>query len=194
LDIHQQGEGIMANIGYIRVSSVGQHTDRQLAGVTLDKTFEEKASAKDTAGRPQLRACIDYARDGDTVHAHSIDRMARNLGELLGLIETFNAKGVMVRFHKEGLLFTGQDNPMQRLQMQIVGAVAEFERNLIKERQKEGIAAAQAAGKRFGRPAVLTDEKVAEIKRRLAQGEAKTALAREFGVARQTLYAALASA
>lgn len=181
----------MASIGYIRVSSTGQNLERQLVGVTLDKTFEEKASAKDTAGRPQLHACIDYAREGDTVHVHSIDRMARTLGELLGLIEQLNTKGVVVQFHKEGLMFTGADNAMQRLQMQIMGAVAEFERSLIRERQREGIAAAKAAGKRFGRSRALSDDQVSSIRARIAAGESKTAVAQSLGVSRQTLYSAL---
>jgi DNA invertase Pin-like site-specific DNA recombinase len=192
LDIHQQGEGTMANIGYIRVSSVGQNTERQLADVAgLDRIFEEKVSAKSTANRPQLQDALRYLRDGDTLHVHSIDRLARNLEELQKLVRELTERGVAVRFHKEGLTFSGRDDAMQKLLFQVMGAFAEFERSLIRERQKEGIAEAKARGQTFGRPAALTDEQVAEIKQRLAQGETKAALAKEFGVARQTIYSAL---
>ena len=115
----------MANIGYVRVSTTDQKTDRQLEGVALDKVFEDKASAADTA-RPQLLLCLDYVREGDTLYVHSIDRLARNLQDLLRLLGQFTGKGVTVSFHKERLTFSGQDDPFQRLQLQIIGAVAEF--------------------------------------------------------------------
>ncbi|QSA97114.1 recombinase family protein [Methylococcus sp. EFPC2] len=182
----------MTSVGYIRVSSFDQNTDRQLAGIALDKVFEEKASAKD-AKRPQLQACIDFLRDGDTLHVHSIDRMARNLVDLQTIVDGLTKKGVMVRFHKENLQFGGQDGALQTLMFQMMGAFAQFERALIRERQREGIAAAKAKGKHVGAPSKLTPETVAEIRQKLNQGANKKALAAEYGISRTTLYAALES-
>lgn len=183
----------MANVGYIRVSSASQNTDRQLAGVELDEVFEEKASAKD-AKRPVLRDCLRYLRKGDTLHVHSMDRLARNLFDLQQLVADLTSKGVAVQFHKENLTFTGEENPMATLLLQVMGAIAQFERALIRERQREGIAAAKANGKQVGAKPKLTAEQVAEIRQRLADGAFKTDLAREYGVSRQTLYASLRAA
>ena len=179
------------NVGYVRVSSVQQNLDRQLDGIDLDKVFTEKASAKD-AKRPVLKECIEYLRAGDTLHLHSIDRLARNLIDLQTIVKQLNVKGVSVHFHKENLVFTGDDNPMSKLTLHLMGAFAEFERSIIKERQLEGIRMAQKKGIRFGRNKSLSPEQVEEIKARLASGETKKALAQEFGVSRQTLYAAIA--
>ena len=179
------------NVGYVRVSTVQQNLDRQLDGIDLDKVFTEKASAKD-AKRPVLKECIEYLRAGDTLHLHSIDRLARNLIDLQTIVKQLNAKGVSVHFHKENLVFTGDDNPMSKLTLHLMGAFAEFERSIIKERQLEGIRMAQKKGIRFGRNKSLSPEQVEEIKSRLASGETKKALAQEFGVSRQTLYTAIA--
>lgn len=181
----------MPQIGYIRVSAVDQNTDRQLAEVELDKVFEEKASAKD-AKRPQLQECLEWLRPGDTLHVHSIDRLARNLVDLLAIIKTLTAKGVAVQFHKEGLAFTGDNHPMQQLQLSMLGAVAEFERALIRERQREGIAAAKAQGRKLGAPTKLGPEQIEQIRAKLAAGASKKAVAQEFGISRTTLYAATA--
>jgi len=178
------------NIGYMRVSSVGQNLDRQLDGIDLDKVFNEKASAKD-AKRPVLQECMEYLREGDTLHVHSIDRLARNLMDLQNIVTKLSGKGVNVRFHKENLIFTGDDNPMSKLTLQLMGAFAEFERNIIKERQLEGIRIAQKKGTKFGRSKTLSDDQVAEIKERIANGEPKKTLAEEYGISRQTLYSAI---
>ncbi|MEN8251542.1 MAG: recombinase family protein [Bacteroidota bacterium] len=181
------------NVGYIRVSSFAQNTDRQLDGSELERIFTETASAKD-AKRPVLKECIDYLRAGDCLHVHSIDRLARNLMDLQKIIHTLNNKGVTVTFHKENLTFTGNgDNPMNKLMLQMMGAFAEFERALIKERQREGIAKAKEMGKQIGRKRVLDDMQVQEIRTRVANGETKSALAKEHGISRQTLYTALAA-
>jgi len=181
------------DVGYIRVSSFSQNTDRQLDGLELERTFEEKASAKD-ADRPVLKECMDYLRAGDCLHVHSIDRLARNLMDLQKIVQILNKKGVSITFHKENLTFTGNgDNPMNKLMLQMMGAFAEFERALIKERQREGIAKAQQKGIRFGRKPILDDEQVEKIKTRVAGGETKSALAKEYGISRQTLYTALAN-
>jgi len=181
----------MADVGYIRVSSLDQNTDRQLVGVDLGKVFEDKASAADTK-RPQLTACLEYVREGDTIHVHSIDRLARNLQDLLRLLDMFAGKGVTVQFHKERLTFSpGKNDPFQSLQLQIIGAVAQFERALIKERQREGIAKAKSKGKHLGRERKLAPELEQTMRQRAEAGEEKKALALEFGVSRQTLYRVL---
>lgn len=187
-----QGGWIMSGqqVGYIRVSSYDQNTSRQLEGVELGKIFEEKVSAKNT-DRPQLQACLEYLREGDTLHVHSIDRLARNLVDLQELVGRLTSKGVSVRFHKENLVFTGQDDAIARLTLQMMGAFAEFERAMIKERQREGIAKAKAEGRCWGRKAKLGPDQVAEIRDKLSIGVSRKAIAEELGISRQTLYAAL---
>lgn len=175
------------NVGYIRVSSSQQNTDRQMADITLDKIFEDKVSGKDT-NRPALKACLEHLRQGDTLHVHSIDRLARNLLDLQKLITELVGKGVAIHFHKENMTFSNDTNPMQALMLQMLGAFAEFERNMIKERQAEGIAAAIDRGVKFGAPAKLAPGKVAELKARVAAGEDKSKIAKEFGISRPTLY------
>ena len=138
-----------------------------------------------------LKECLKYLRKGDTLHVHSIDRLARNLFDLQKMVQTIIANGVSVKFHKENLVFTGANNPMQKLQLQMMGAFAEFERSMIKERQREGIQAAQKKGIKFGAKKKLTNEQVEEIKSRIAKGEEKKALAAEYGISRQTLYTAI---
>lgn len=138
----------MAHVAYIRVSTVDQNTDRQLAdvGIEFDKVFEDKASGKDTQ-RPQLQAMLEYVRDGDTLHVHSIDRLSRSLEDLISTVKSLNAKGVAVNFHKENLEFTAEKiSPMNDLILNIFGAVAQLERALSKERQMEGIAKAKDKG------------------------------------------------
>ena len=174
-------------IGYIRVSSVDQNTLRQLDGVEVEKTFTDKASGKNTA-RPQLQAAREYLRDGDVLVVHSMDRLARNLTDLRSLVKELNHRGVAVEFVKESLSFTGEDSPMANLLLSMLGAVAEFERALILERQREGIAIAKAAGKYRGGKLKLTDDKATELRRRAAAGENKAALAKEYGISRQSLY------
>lgn len=178
------------NIAYIRVSTLEQNTARQLDGMEFHRTFTDKASAKDT-NRPALRDCLDFVREGDTLHIHSIDRLCRNLRDCQELLDNLLAKGVSVRFHRENLTFTGQDDSMSKLMLQMMGAFAEFERNLLRERQAEGIAKAKTAGKYKGRKRALSEDQIKEIKTRLNHGEGKATLAAEYGVSRQTLYATL---
>jgi len=186
--------GTGKQIGYIRVSSADQNTERQLDGVTLDRIFEDRLSGAKADNRPQLQACLDYIRDGDTLHVHSIDRLARNLFDLERLVETLTTEGIAIRFHKEGLTFSADvTDPFQTLMRQVIGAVAQFEREMIRARQREGIAAAKAAGKRFGRPRALTSGQIDEIRARRAAGESPSALAREYGIGRTTLYSVLSS-
>jgi len=174
-------------VGYLRVSTVDQNTDRQLDGVALDKVFTDKASGKDTK-RPELARAMDYVREGDTLLVHSMDRLARNLEDLRRIVRELTAKGVRVEFAKEGLSFTGDDSAMNTLLLSMLGAVAEFERSMILERQREGIAIAKAAGKYRGRKASLSPAQAAQLRQRLTAGESVTALAAEYGVSRQTVY------
>ncbi|MCE0864451.1 recombinase family protein [Pseudomonas alloputida] len=146
----------MARVGYIRVSSADQNVDRQLDGVALDKVFTEKLSGA-TTDRPQLQAMLEYVREGDTILVHSIDRLARSLADLLKLVEDLNKRSVHIRFNKEQLEFTGEDNPTQHLMLSMMGAVAQFERAMIKERQREGIAKAKEKGVYKGRSKSVDD-------------------------------------
>jgi DNA invertase Pin-like site-specific DNA recombinase len=179
-------------VGYKRVSTIDQNTARQLDGLTLDKVFEDKASGKDTV-RPQLQSVLEYCREGDTFVIHSMDRLARTLIDLRKMVSDVTACEIAVEFVKENLRFTGEDSPMAILLLSMLGAVAEFERALILERQREGIAIAKAAGKYRGRRPVLSADRVAQIRERLVAGESKVSLAREFGISRETLYAYLKS-
>ena len=174
-------------IGYIRVSSVEQNTVRQLDGVPVDKAYTDRASGKDT-NRPQLQAALEYVRDGDVLVVHSMDRLARNLSDLLKLVENLNERGIAIEFIKENLTFTGEDSPIANLMLAVMGGVAQFERAMIRERQLEGIAKAKQAGKYRGRQSTMTASQVQAIRDRVAAGEKKAALARECGVTRQTIY------
>jgi DNA invertase Pin-like site-specific DNA recombinase len=174
-------------IGYQRVSTVDQNTARQLDGVELDKVFTDQASSKDI-NRPELARAFDYVRDGDTLVVHSMDRLARNLEDLRRIVRELTTSGVKVEFVKESLTFAGDDSPMNTLLLSMLGAVAEFERSMILERQREGIAIAKAAGKYKGRKASLSQTQASELLGRLAKGESVTALATEYGVSRQTVY------
>lgn len=174
-------------VGYIRVSSLDQNTIRQLDGIRLDKTFTDKLSGKDT-NRPQLLDCIAYVRDGDTLHVHSIDRLARNAKDLLDLVEQFLTKGTTIRFVKNNLTFSPDSKDhMAKLQLTMLAAFAEFERELIRERQREGISIAKAAGKYTGRRRIGEDV-IAEARRRADAGEPVAHLAKEMKISRETLY------
>lgn len=179
-------------IGYIRVSTLEQNTARQLDGVLLNKIFTDRVSGK-SIDRPQLQACLEYVREGDTLHVHSMDRLARNLDDLRSLVRQLTAKGVAVQFHKENLTFTGEDSPMANLLLSTLGAFSQFERELLRERQKEGIAIAKAAGKYRGGKPKLNPEQVTNLKARVATGVPKAKVAREFSISRETLYTYLAA-
>lgn len=174
-------------IGYVRVSSFDQNPERQLDQVQVDKLFTDKASGKDTQ-RPQLDALLSFAREGDTIVVHSMDRLARNLDDLRRLVQTLTKRGIRIEFGKECLSFTGEDSPMANLLLSVMGAFAEFERALIGERQREGIALAKQRGAYRGRKKALVDNQVVELRRRAGAGEQKSTLAREFGISRETLY------
>ncbi|NLT23467.1 MAG: recombinase family protein [Syntrophorhabdus sp.] len=180
------------HIGYVRVSSVEQNTNRQLEGVELDRTFTDRASGKDTR-RPALEELLRFVREGDVVIVHSIDRLARNLPDLRRIVEDLTGRGIQLRFVKENLTFSGDDSPMSTLLLSVMGAFAEFERALIRERQAEGIAAAKRRGVYKGRKKALSREQAEELKERVRNGERKSALAKAFRISRETLYRYLAT-
>lgn len=181
------------NVGYVRVSSTSQNTERQLVDVQLDSTFTDTASGKNR-NRPELTRCLNHLREYDVLHVHSIDRLARNLKDLQEIIETLTNKGVTVKFYKEHLVFEASiSSPMQTLMLQMLGAFAEFERTLIRERQREGIEAAKAQGKKLGAPPKLTADQIAAIKVSIGKGEDKSKVAKQFNISRPTLYKLIAA-
>src|SRR5215470_11448804 len=180
-------------VGYVRVSTLDQRTERQLDQTLVDRTYTDQVSGKDTL-RPQLTALLTFVREGDTVVVHSMDRLARNLEDLRRLVRELTARGVRVEFVKEGLTFTGEDTPMATLLLSVMGAFAEFERALIRERQREGIALAKQRGVYRGRKKALAPSQVTALRARAAAGEPKASLARTFGISRETLYQYLRTA
>lgn len=181
-------------IGYIRVSTVDQNSDRQLDGVQLDRVFTDQASGKDT-NRPQLQEAIKYARDGDSLVVHSMDRLARNVEDMLRLVRELNAKGVSVEFVNENMSFSAdRDDPRSTLMFTLLGAFAQFERSMIRERQKEGVAIAKAKGVYKGGKPKLNDEQVNNLKHLVKTGIPKAQVARQFGISRETLYQYLKAA
>jgi DNA invertase Pin-like site-specific DNA recombinase len=175
----------MSKIGYTRVSTLDQSTDRQELGDI--RIFEDKASGKST-DRPALQEMLAYIREGDEVVVYSIDRLARNLRDLEDIIKEVNSKGASVTFMTEKLTFSGSDDAMSTLMLQMIGAFSQFERSMIRKRQAEGIAAAKAKGKDSpykGRKQSI-DRKV--VMKMLNAGEGMTAVAKSLGVSRQSIY------
>jgi DNA invertase Pin-like site-specific DNA recombinase len=174
-------------VGYKRVSSVEQNLARQDLG-DIDRIFEDKISGKDT-NRAALQEMIGFVREGDEVIVHSIDRLARDLRDLQNIIKQLNDKGVGISFLSERLTFTGKaDDAMSKLMLQMMGSFAEFERNIIRKRQAEGIAKAKERGVYKGRAKSVSDGKIIELK---SKGYKVTEIAEEMGINRITVYRAL---
>lgn len=184
-------------VGYIRVSSLDQNTDRQLDGIVLDKIFTDKMTGS-TKERPQLTAMLDYVRYGDTVVVHSLDRLARNFDDLLTIIKRLTQKGVTFKSLQENIAINGTNtSPMDTLILHIFGAIAQFNRSLIREAQKEGIVKAKQKGVYKGRKSVLTQDTVAQIEHLLAKRNSSvdeykkishTDIARQVGISKSSLY------
>lgn len=177
---------------YKRVSTVDQNTERQLFNIKCDREFEDKLSGKDR-NRPQLELLLSIIRAGDLINVHSMDRLARNTRDLLNLVEEITSKGITIKFFKENLTFeSGKNDPYQKLMMTMLGAVAELERSLILERQKEGIALAKLKGKYRGGQHKLSPQEITELKE-LAQTKkvSLSELARKYHISRPTLYSYL---
>lgn len=186
-------------IGYVRVSSVDQNDARQLDGVELDKTFTDKASGKDT-NRPQLTAMLEFVREGDHIYVHSMDRLSRSLRDLQDVVEKLTAKGISVTFVKENLTFdppaSGADahkTAYSTLMLQLLGAVGQFERALIKERQREGIAIAKIKNKYKGRKPALEAAEIERLQKMAAEGMPKVQIAASLGISRASVYVYLNS-
>jgi len=177
-------------VGYRRVSTIDQSTLRQLEGLVLNRVFEDRLSGKNV-NRPALQEMLAYLRSGDELLVHSMDRLARNLKDLLDLISKLTAKGIQVTFIKEGITLTGEDSPMAKLMLSMMGAFAEFERALILERQREGIAIAKTKGVYKGRKAKLSKVQEEEIRKLSGTRITRTELAERFGISRGTLYKVL---
>ncbi len=174
-------------IGYIRVSTVDQNPDRQLEGIQLDKKFIEYASGT-TIKRPQLQAMLDYIRDDDIVYVHAMDRMARNTRDLLKLVDVIVSKHASLKIVQQNLTFDGNQSPMSNLMLMIMGAIAEFEHALIKERQMEGILIAKKQGKYLGGHSKYTPEIVEKIKLAMQTRNTKSQIAMDLNISLPTLY------
>jgi DNA invertase Pin-like site-specific DNA recombinase len=171
-------------IGYIRVSSVEQNTERQLSEVSLDKIFEEKVSAK-TANRPKLQLMLEHIREGDEVYCHDISRLARNIEDLHRLVREITTKGCSLHFVKENLHFSGdQSDPTQELLLNMLGAVYTFERQILRCRQAEGIAVAKLKGKYKGRPPKIDYQEIHRIR---SQGFSISKTAEMLGVSKSSV-------
>ena len=194
--LHNDYEWVRIMIfNYIRVSTASQNTDRQLVGVTCDREFLEKVSAKNV-NRPQLQAMLSTLRQGDMVNVHELSRLARNTKDLLAIVEQIMGLGASIRFHKENLSFnSGEDqDAFQQLMLTMLGAIAQFERNLLLERQREGIAIAKAKGKYKGKQSRFSDTDIQTMKERFSKPATnKSALAREYGITRQHMYRLVAA-
>jgi len=143
---------------YKRVSTNDQNTDRQLNGLIFDREFVEKVSAKDIH-RPELISLLSILRKNDEVHVHELSRLARNTKDLLKIVDQVIDAGASIQFHKENLSFSSNEDrsPVQDLMLNLLGAIAQFERNLLLERQREGISLAKQRGVYKGRQSRFTE-------------------------------------
>lgn len=182
-------------VAYVRVSSAGQNLDRQLEAIgDVDKTYSEYQSAATASARPELREALDYVREGDTFVVASIDRLARSLRDMLAIMEELECKGVTVEFCTQGLTVLPDGGDLTtRLILHVITAVAQSEREMIRERQAEGIAIVRKTpGKYAGRKRRLTSDQIGEARSAAAAGTPKAQIARAYGISRNTLYRYLA--
>jgi len=181
--------GQALTINYKRISTASQSNERQLNGIDCDRVFEDVCSGKDV-NRPELEKMLFTVRAGDIVNVHELSRLARNTKDLLELVEQILNKGATVKFHKENLTFSGErvDDAFQKLMLTMLGAISTFERDLILERQREGIAIAKQKGKYKGRQSRFSDDELKAIKLEFEQSTNKAELARKLGISRGYLY------
>ena len=178
------------NVGYARVSSIDQNIERQTSQLekqNLHRLFTDTLSGK-SKERPALQDLLKYVRQGDHLFVHSMDRLARNLLDLIGMVKDLNNRGVKITFIKENLTFTGDDSPASVLVLQVIGAVAEFERAIIRARQADGIKIAKAKGLYKGGTPFLKQGQVIELRQMVADGIPKAKVARKFNICRDTVY------
>lgn len=174
-------------IGYIRVSTPEQNPDRQLVGLELDKKFIDNFTGR-ILERPALSQLREYIREGDELFVHSMDRLARNMKDLRNLVDEFQKKSIKVHFVKENISFAGYEKPMDILLLSLIGAFAEFEFSIVKERQMEGIRLAKLKGLYKGRKKVFNEERFKEVVKRIQEGHKMTKIANEFNVSREVIY------
>ena len=173
---------------YLRVSTILQNTERQLVDVVCDRLYEDKLSGKDT-NRPQFQLMMNNLRSGDVINVHSLDRVGRNTKDILEIVQEVKDKGCQIYFHKENLKFNGTKSDLYSdLMLTILAGFSEFERNIILERQREGIAIAKAKGVYKGRRSKLTEEKLENMKIDFNTGIAKAEIAEKYGVTRAYVY------
>ena len=176
-------------VGYVRVSAADQNEARQYEALgTVDKMFSEKVSGKNTEDRAKLQEMLTYVRDGDKVRVKSPDRLARSTTDLLALVDQLKAKGVALEFVDNPALNT--DTPQGEFMLTVLAAIAQLERKTIRERQAESIAIAKRDGK-YEKAPKLGLKQITEARDRVEAGVPKALVARDLGVSRQTLYAAL---
>ena len=150
------------NIAYVRVSTIEQNEARQVEGLKkydIDKWFTEKVSAKDT-NRPKLKELLDYAREGDTIYIHSLDRLARSTKDLLDIVEQLQSKGILLVSSKESI---DTSTATGKLMLTMIGAINTFERENMLERQREGIAIAKHNGAYAGRKEIECPDNWTEV-------------------------------
>jgi len=162
-------------IGYVRVSTLEQNPDRQVAAIgVVDETFTDRVSGKSRANRPGLAGMLRHVRRGDTVRVSSMDRLARSVVDLAQLVQEMTSRGVRVEFVTDRLTFDpGGEDPFATFQLHLLGAVAQLERSLIRERQREGIEIAKSNGVYRGRARKPTPEQVADAQRLVDAGVPK---------------------
>ena len=180
-------------LGYVRVSSTDQNPARQIEAIgSVEETFTDHVSGSSRAERTALATMLRHARRGDTVRVASMDRLARSVVDLAGIVTELTGRGVAVEFIAERLSFDpGGEDPFATFQLHLLGAVAQLERSLIRERQREGIALAKTRGAYRGRARRLDEAAVAEARRLMREGVPKTRIARDLGCSRRVLYDAL---
>lgn len=173
-------------VGYARVSSVGQSLEvqqEQLRAAGCEKLFEEKRSGRTAADRPQLQAALEFVRESDTLVVTRLDRLARSITDLRQMVDGLGAKGVSFRCLQQGALDTTRSDG--KLLLNILGSFAEFETDIRRERQMEGIAKAKAAGAYRGRKASID---TAKVRTALESGEKPAHVAKRLGIARSSVY------
>ena len=179
-------------VGYVRVSSLDQNPDRQIEDLKsqgVEKLFIDQVSGKDV-DRAELQKMLSFVREGDAMYVHSLDRLARNLADLLMLVQDLTGRGVSVHFLGEKLDFdAGKDaSPTSKLMLSMIGAFAEFERSMIRRRQAEGIALAKERGAYKGRKRSVTDEQLDKVRSLIDLGVPMTVAAQKVGISRTTAY------
>jgi len=188
--VYTRFKGVIAMIfNYIRVSTGDQNSARQMAEVKADRVYKEVASAK-SKNRPQLTAMLSNLRKGDVVNVHELSRLARSVRDLIEIVESILSSGASIVFQKENLKFEAgeKQDAFQNLSLNLLGAVAQFERELLLERQREGIAIAKGQGKYKGRRTKFTDKDIEKMRNEFFHASNKTQLAKKWGISRQYLY------